>query len=306
MHHTKSWMDSDRWLTNKHKIKKGAASLFVCFFLKGTVHQEIKIFHQHEGRRRWLTFYTSGLNYSFQDVRRWEKGIIVLTWLNVSWTDSHDCNVSKYVHLHLKETNHSWEDNNVNILSREDRLRQHCSSSYSPVLSSPPDSWTTIHSLDAETNMKAGRVSDPQVAPTSLKLRAHTCHNKSGCLQYSTLDPPNTEALSGYCSDSVPTHLLPSYLFLSLSPHSIRTAAPTSKFLWLQPWMCRVLCCCCCSPVRKHRQYSPMKTSLRLLLFLGFVPELSVFLSSLYGQRWDAAKSLMAVWEHDPVRSARR
>ena len=106
------------------------------------------------------------------------------------------------VHLHLKEKHHSFENNNVNILAREDRWFESgvnksmyvklerglwteevaCNITFYPLTMqywvTSPDSLTTIHTcahLVLATHMKAGWVNNPQVALTPLKLRAHTC-----------------------------------------------------------------------------------------------------------------------------------
>ena len=106
------------------------------------------------------------------------------------------------VHLHLREENHSFEDNNVNILTREDRwfvrgvtesvylklkrpslnrggaLRHYISPTDNAVLSFLPRHLTTIHiraHLVLATHMKVGWVNDPQVTLMTVKLRSHMC-----------------------------------------------------------------------------------------------------------------------------------
>ena len=103
------------------------------------------------------------------------------------------------VHLHLKEKNLSFEDNNVNILAREYRwfertiyikleqqslnrggcLRHYLSPTYDAVLLVlSPDSLKTFYTwahLALATHMRAVFFTNkPQVVLTTLKLRAHT------------------------------------------------------------------------------------------------------------------------------------
>ena len=95
------------------------------------------------------------------------------------------------------KTDHSFGDNNVNILAREDRwlerrkiklertslnkgggLRHYLTLFTMQYWVPSTNSLTNIHTwahLATETYMKAGWVNDPRVAPTTLKLGAHTC-----------------------------------------------------------------------------------------------------------------------------------
>ena len=108
----------------------------------------------------------------------------------------------RFIHWADKtKENHSSENNNVNILARADRgveiekesiyveleqlslnrgagLRRYIHHPPTMQYCAPfPDSLTTIHSwahLAPASHMKARWVSDPQVEPMILKLRAHT------------------------------------------------------------------------------------------------------------------------------------
>ena len=99
------------------------------------------------------------------------------------------------VHLHLKEKNNSFEDNNVNILPREDRwssmsnwdvslwadgvvkdITYHPPTMQYWVLS--PDSSTEIPTrthLALTTPLRTSLTNSTQMALTTLKLRAHMC-----------------------------------------------------------------------------------------------------------------------------------
>ena len=100
------------------------------------------------------------------------------------------------VHLHLKGKSHSFEDNNENILAREDRwfergVKESICQTGTTVLEQEVAQEITYHPLTMlnwifsagslntrlalATHKKAGQSNDPQVALMTLILRAHVC-----------------------------------------------------------------------------------------------------------------------------------